>query len=164
MSEREASTNQAVHKLHQYRATCTWSGDTGQGYEHYGRSHQAQAAPTQAALSLSADPAFRGDPKLLNPEQLLVIAAASCQLLSFLARAARAGVSILSYIDCAEAVMPEDKTPIRITSIHLNPRIEAKSGPTEARVLELLREAHEECYIANSLRSEIVVQATIVFV
>lgn len=148
---------------HHYRVRCRWSGSTGAGYEAYAREHHAEAVPAEAALRLSSDPAFRGDPSLLNPEQLVVLAAASCQLLSFLAVAARARIDVVDYTDEAEAVMPEADPPARITRIVLRPRIQVVAGPgaTVERVAHLVEVAHRECFIANSLRSEIVVEPTI---
>src|SRR5439155_19509231 len=112
-------------------------------------------------LSLSSDAAFRGDGKLLNPEQLLVAAASSCQLLSFLAIAARSGVDVRSYRDDAEAVMPDDEEPMRITKIVLRPAVVVAAGVPEERVLRIVEKGHEECYIANSLSAEVVVEPTI---
>lgn len=86
----EAETSGGV--VHRYRARCRWDGNTADGYERYERAHAASAPPTPETLNLSADPAFRGDPDKLDPEQLVVVAASSCQLLSFLAIAARARV------------------------------------------------------------------------
>jgi organic hydroperoxide reductase OsmC/OhrA len=153
-----------MSKVHQYKATCSWSGETGSGYEKYVRAHRAWSPPAEQQLALSADPAYRGNLALLNPEQLVVMAAASCQLLSFLADAARAGFDVRKYEDNAEGFMPTDQDPIRITSIRLHPRIEIVAGPTEARIRELVHQAHEECYIANSLTTEVTVEPTIVFV
>jgi organic hydroperoxide reductase OsmC/OhrA len=144
--------------VHRYRVACRWQGDTAEGYERYGRAHAATAPPALGALRVSADPAFRGDPDLLNPEQLLVVAASSCQLLSFLAVAARARVRVLEYEDRAEAEMPEDDPPMRLTRIFLRPRIVVGPGVKEARVLKLARMAHEQCYVANSLRTEITLE------
>ena len=147
---------------HHYRATCVWSGSTGVGYEHYSREHQISAPPVEAALTLSSDPAFRGNPAHLNPEQLLVMAASSCQLLSFLAVAARARLDVLSYQDDAEGVMPVGDKPIRLVTIRLRPRIVLKRGPTdETRVRQLVDLAHHECYIANSLKTEVTVELSI---
>ena len=124
----------------------------------------AEALPAAQSLTLSSDPAFLGDPTLLNPEQLLLLAAASCQLLSFLAVAARARLDILSYEDEAEADMPEDDRPVRLTFIRLRPRIMLKPGNAdESRVRQLVQLAHHECYIANSLKTEITVEPTIVW-
>ena len=148
---------------HHYRVRCRWTGSTGAGYEAYTREHDAEADPAPGTLRLSSDPAFRGDPTLLNPEQLVVLAASSCQLLSFLAVAARARLDVIAYDDDAEAVMPEDDPPARITRIVLRPRIRLVEGPgaTVERVRHLVEVAHRECFIANSLRSEIAVEPTI---
>ena len=151
---------------HRYQARCSWSGSTGAGYDVYDRAHRAVAAPAATTLDLSGDRAFLGDPARLNPEQLLLIAASSCQLLSFLAVAARARIDVVAYEDQAEGVMPEDDPPTRFTSITLRPAITVRapgSGapPSLERVQRLVHLAHEECYIANSLRTEITVDAVI---
>ena len=148
--------------VHRYRTRCTWSGSTGIGYAHYRREHEIGASPAQATLTLSSDPAFLGDPARLNPEQLLVMAASSCQLLFFLAVAARARLDVLGYEDDAEGVMPEDDKPIRLVTIRLRPRITLAPGPAdEARVRQLVGLAHRECYIAHSLKTEITVDPVI---
>ncbi|MDO9406996.1 OsmC family protein [Patulibacter sp.] len=150
-------------QVHRYAATCTWSGSTGAGYDGYGREHEVVAAPADAALRLSSDPAFAGDPRLLNPEALLLAAASSCQLLSFLAVAARARVDVVSYRDDAEAEMPEraDAGPMWVERIVLRPRIGVRGDrPSDDRLRRLVDLAHRECFIAGSLRSEMVVEAT----
>ena len=146
---------------HRYTARCSWRGSTGEGYERYAREHEATAPPAEAALALSADPHFRGDPERLKPAQLLVLAAASCQLLSFLAVAARGRIDVRAYDDDAEGVMPEDDPPARITRITLRPRIVVGPGPTEDRVRRLVDLAHRECYIANSLTTAVEVEPAI---
>lgn len=107
--------------IHEYKATVSWTGSTGVGYQAYNRQHTVSALPAETKLTLSSDPAFRGNPTLLNPEQLLVLAAASCQLLSFLAVAARARLDVIAYEDSAHAEMPEDVKPMHITRIVLVP-------------------------------------------
>lgn len=147
---------------HRYQTRCTWSGSTGVGYEHYGRGHAVNAPSVAAPLAMSSDPAFRGDPSRFNPEQLLVMAASSCQLLSFLAVAARARLDVLSYEDDAEGIMPEDDKPIRLVAIRLRPRIVLARGVAdETRVRQLVDLAHHECYIANSLKTEVTVEPVI---
>jgi organic hydroperoxide reductase OsmC/OhrA len=163
-AEATATNFVAKHKVHRYAANCTWEGQTGLGYEKYVRAHRVAVPPAEAALNLSSDPGFRGDAKLINPEQLVVAAASSCQLLSFLAVAARAGVDVRRYDDEAEGEMPEAADPIRITRIRLRPRIEVNRGPSEAKVRDVVRLAHDECYIASSLKTEVNVEPTIVFV
>jgi organic hydroperoxide reductase OsmC/OhrA len=147
--------------VHRYRATCAWQGSTAAGYEHYDRTHRVTCPPATTALSLAADPAFGGDPALLNPEELQLAAAVSCQLLSFLAVAARARIDVRGYDDAAEADMPEHDRPVRITAIRLRPRITVAAGTDPARVHKLVALAHEHCFIANSLTSEIDIRATV---
>ena len=153
---------------HTYRTDLTWAGSTATGYDSYARAHRVTAAPAPASLELSSDPAFRGDPGRLNPEQLLLAAASSCQLLSFLAVAARARLDVVSYRDDAEAVMPEDDPPMRITRIDLRPQVELAdtdaARPTAERLVHLTEVAHRECFIANSLTSEVTVSPTFTWV
>lgn len=146
---------------HEYRTSLTWAGSTAGGIRDYERAHDVRAEPAQAGLRLSADPTFRGDAGLLNPEQLLVAAASSCQLLSFLAVAARAGVDVRDYSDHACGVMPTDDPPMRVTRIELTPRITVAPGTDHDEVRRLVERGHEECFIARSVRSEIHIEATV---
>jgi organic hydroperoxide reductase OsmC/OhrA len=145
--------------VHRYTAHVAWSGSTADGYEAYSREHTMRAAGQTVAMS--SDPAFRGDGRLLNPEQLVVAAASSCQLLEFLALAAKARVDVVEYTDEAEATMDESDAPARIQRILLRPRIRVGDGAGEEKVQRLVHLAHDHCYVANSLRSEIVVEATV---
>ena len=147
---------------HRYRAQASWVGSTAVGYDAYERAHSVRCAPADAGLDLSGDPAFRGDPLRLNPEQLLLAAAVSCQLLAFLAVAARARIDVVGYEDDAEADMPESDRPMRITAIRLRPHITVAAGTDPDRVHKLVAIAHKECFIANSLTSEMDVRATVV--
>jgi organic hydroperoxide reductase OsmC/OhrA len=150
-----------TNDLHEYGAVVTWRGSTASGYDSYDRSHAGACPPAAASLTLSADPAFLGDAAILNPEQLLVLAASSCQLLSFLAVAARARIDVWEYDDDAEAWMPELPTPTRFREIRLRPRIRVAPGTDAAQVLHLCDVAHRECYIANSLVCPVIVEAAV---
>ncbi len=140
---------------HRYQTHLRWQGSTAEGYPAYDRSHEAVTPPAQDVLRLSADPAFRGDPARHNPEQLLLAAASSCQLLSFLALAAQNGIDVQAYEDDAEAIMPTDVTPVRITEIVLRPQIVVARGTDREQVLTLVRRAHEQCYVANTLNADV---------
>ncbi len=148
--------------VHTYRTVARWSGSTAAGYDHYSREHRVEVPPAEAGLTLSSDPAFLGDAALLNPEQLLLAAASSCQLLSFLARAARMRLDVLRYEDRAHAEMDMGDAPARITRVVLRPRIEVAPGTDEARVRKAVDRAHGDCFIANSLGSEMAIEPTIV--
>ena len=144
---------------HRYTARVAWSGSTAEGYDLYTRAHEGDCPDAGVSLQLSSDPAFRGDPAKLNPEQLLVLSASSCQMLSFLAVAARARIDVVAYEDDAEGVMPEGERPMRITTIVLRPRITVTGdAPGDERLRELAHVAHRHCFIANSLTSEIVLE------
>jgi organic hydroperoxide reductase OsmC/OhrA len=145
---------------HHYRAHTHWTGDTGLGWEHYERAHTAKAPPAQQELTVTTGES-KGDPSQLNPEQLLLMAASSCQLLWFLHVASVARIEVIEYEDEAEAEMPEDDKPVRITKIVLRPRIVVREGPTEERIRHLVELAHKECYVANSLTTAVEVEARI---
>lgn len=145
---------------HHYQARAHWTGDTGVGWDNYSRPHTASAPPAEPELTLTTGES-KGDPAQLNPEQLVLMAASSCQLLSFLHVAAKARVDVIEYEDEAEAEMPEDDLPVRLTRIVLRPRIVVRPGPTEERIRHLVEVAHRACYVANSLRTDVVVEPRI---
>jgi len=147
--------------VHTYRSSLAWAGSTADGYAGYSRAHEVTTPPARATLGLTADVPFRGDADLTNPEQLLLAAASSCQLLSFLAEAARAGVDVVSYTDDAEAFMPVTREPLAIQRIVLRPRVVVRGDVEDAQVLQLMHDGHDACFIANSLRSEIVLEPTV---
>jgi organic hydroperoxide reductase OsmC/OhrA len=134
---------------HTYITNLVWEGSTGAGYRAYSRSHHAVAA-------------FRGESQFLNPEQLLVMACSSCQLLSFLAVAARNQIDVLNYTDEARGFMSENVLPMSINRIELFPIVTVAAGTNHDLVRSLIERAHEECYIANSLTSTLSINATVV--
>jgi organic hydroperoxide reductase OsmC/OhrA len=150
-----------MSQTHTYRSRLSWSGSTAVGYDAYDRAHRVVVPPAELELQVSSDPAYLGDPALPNPEQLLLAAASSCQLLSFLAIAARSRVDVLAYDDDAEAIMPEDLRPVRITRITLRPKIVIAAGSDLDRAHRLVVKAHHECYVANTLNAEVVIEPVI---
>jgi organic hydroperoxide reductase OsmC/OhrA len=146
--------------MHSYSASVTWSGSTGVGYDGYDRRH-AGVTSAGFALPLSSDAAFKGDPVCLNPEQLLVMAAASCQLLSFLAVAARARIEVVEYHDQAFGEMPESALTVITLRPHITIAVDPQRPIDEKRVLHLCEVAHRECYVANSLRTDVKVVPTV---
>lgn len=145
---------------HRYDAHVQWSGSTESGYDHYSREHVATVGGQSYVMS--SDPHFGGDSALRNPEQLLAMAASSCQLLSFLAVAARARLDVLSYEDRAVAVMTEGEGPMWVELIQLRPRIELAPGSRIDRIERLIQIAHQECFIARTLRSGMRIEAKVV--
>ncbi|MFV2118877.1 OsmC family protein [Streptomyces sp. Act-28] len=147
---------------HAYHTRLHWDGSTAAGIRAYSRDHTAVAEPATARVDLSADPAFRGDPARLNPEQLVVMAASSCQMLSFLGAAARAGVDVRAYDDEATSHLDLTARPVRLAAIHLHVTVEVAAGTDEAEVQQIAARAHHECYVANSLSVPVEVTTTVV--
>ena len=145
---------------HRYETRVRWTGSTGAGWESYDRAHTAKAPPAEQEVQLTTGEA-KGDSAVLNPEQLVVMAASSCQMLWFLHLAAKARIDVVAYDDDATALMPESYEPVRITQITLRPRIAVAGEASEERVRKLVATAHEQCYIANSLKSEMKIEPTI---
>jgi organic hydroperoxide reductase OsmC/OhrA len=156
---------------HVYTGHVAWSGSTADGYDGYDRRHAGSVPTGGFTLPLSSDAAFGGDPAVPNPEQLLVLAAASCHLLSFLAVAARARIAVLHYTDDASGEMPEVGEPVGLSVIRLRPavvvadRVVGRGTLVDAaRIAHLHEVAHRECYVANSLSTPIEVAPTLTLV
>lgn len=145
---------------HTYESRLRWSGSTGAGWEHYDREHTVLAPPAQQELRVTTGEA-KGDPAVLNPEQLVVMAASSCQMLWFLHLAAKARIDVVAYEDNALGLMPTDEEPVRITEIALRPRIVVDGDASEGRIRKLMDTAHEHCNIANSLRSDMSIKPVV---
>lgn len=139
---------------HAYTVTITWTGNGGTGtsaYRAYARQHEIRAAG-KPLIPASSDPAFRGDPKRYNPEELLVASLSSCHMLWYLHLCATNGVVVTAYEDCAEGVMVEQPGGEgRFTEVVLSPEIELAPGSDLERAQALHAEAHAKCFIANSV-------------
>lgn len=144
---------------HTFATSLRWSGSTALGDEDHSREHEVTMAGQTIPASSAA--AFLGDAGRPNPEQLLVAAASSCQMLSFLAVAARARLDVVDYTDEALGEMPGTGRPMRVTRILLRPTISLARPAPRAKVERLVEVAHRECFIAASLRSEIVIEPTL---
>ena len=143
-----------------YETRVHWTGSTGLGWEHYDRTHVATAPPAEQEVRVTTGES-KGDPAILNPEQLLLMAASSCQMLWFLHLAAKARIDVVEYEDSATALMPTDREPVRITEVVLRPRIVVSGDASEGRVRKLANTAHEHCFIANSLNSTMRIEPTV---
>jgi organic hydroperoxide reductase OsmC/OhrA len=141
-------------RLHDYTATVTWTG-AGAGstktYAGYSREHTIAFDGKDVVLRGSADPVFRGDAALVNPEEMLVAALSTCHLLSYLAFCALEGIEIVSYADRAQGLMSETGGAGRFVSVTLEPRVVVAHAPQIERAHALHGVAHEACFIANSV-------------
>jgi organic hydroperoxide reductase OsmC/OhrA len=96
----------------------------------------------------------------VDPEEMLVAALSSCHLLSFLHLARLAGFAVAAYDDHAEGVL-EEIAPGRqaVTKVALRPKIEwAGAAPKKEELDRLHHEAHQICFIANSVKTQVTVE------
>ncbi|MFI0469122.1 MULTISPECIES: OsmC family protein [Saccharopolyspora] len=141
-------------KTHSYRATVTWTGNTGGGtasYRDYSREHVVDI-DGKPQLTASADPAFRGDPGLHNPEDLLVASLSECHMLWYLALCSTSGIVVTAYRDDASGAMVEDPdTGGHFTEVVLRPQVTITDPAKLPTAEKLHEEAHRKCFIANSV-------------
>ncbi len=149
-------------KEHRFAAHLVWTGAAAgptRGYEGYARAWRALVAG-KPPLEGSADPVFRGDPARYNPEDLLVVALATCHMLSYLALCARAGIEVTAYEDQASGTMAIKDGKMRFVEVTLAPRVVIAAGGLD-RARALHAQAHAECFIANSVNFPVRNQATV---
>jgi hypothetical protein len=120
----------------------------------------ADGAEVRGSSSPSVVPLPMSDAAAVDPEEALVAAASSCHMLWFLSLAHDAGFIVASYRDEAQGVIGRDERgKIAMTTIRLRPEIAFEGRePAAAELAGLHHEAHDKCFIANSLRCEVVVE------
>lgn len=147
----------------EHRATIEWRSDGGFRDNRYSRAHSWRfdgGAVVPASSSPEVVPVPMSDPAGVDPEEALLASASSCHMLWFLHLARDAGLDVAAYRDEAVAEMGKIEGRMAIARIVLRPRIEfARHAPDAETLARLHHEAHERCFVANSLKSEIVVEA-----
>src|SRR5262249_15598580 len=101
------------------------------------------------------------DPAAVDPEEMFVAALANCHMLWFLSLAAAKRFRVDRYVDDAEGVMEKNSEGrMAVTRVTLRPLVEfsGESIPTPVEVAALHHHAHEECFIANSVKTEVRVE------
>ena len=148
-----------------HTATIRWSASSGEDYAkgQYNRAHQWAfdgGAVVAASASPHIVPAPWSDATGVDPEEAFVASLASCHMLFFLDFARRSGVVVTSYEDDAHGEMAKGEDGrTRITKVTLRPRIAFEGAAPDAAALDALHhKAHEACFIANSVTSEIVIE------
>ncbi len=149
---------------HHFECKLTWSGAIQGGttsYASYSREFRVEIAG-KAVLIGSSAAVFRGDSRLHNPEDLLVASLSSCHFLSYLADAARAHVIVVDYEDQAIGTMTKIDGKIRFREVILHPRVWVAPGTDLIKARQLHDEAHQHCFIANSVNFPVKNEPTIV--
>jgi organic hydroperoxide reductase OsmC/OhrA len=149
-----------------YVATIEWRRKPDERFidGRYSRAHKwsfdgGHVAPASSSPSVVRVPL--SDPAGVDPEEALVASLSSCHMLFFLDFSRQRGFAVDSYVDAAEGIM--EKGPdgrIQMTRVTLKPRVifSGDKRPDEPDVEALHHKAHEACYIANTVKSEIVVE------
>ncbi|MFN0115694.1 MAG: OsmC family protein [Paracoccaceae bacterium] len=148
-----------------YTATVVWTRGADEPFtdNRYSRGH-SWSFDGGVTFRASASPHVVGrwaDPAGVDPEEAFVASLSSCHMLTFLHLAARAGHVIDRYEDVAEGRMSKtDAGRLWVSHVALRPAIAwAGAAPSAEAVRDLHHRAHEECFIANSVRTEITVEA-----
>jgi organic hydroperoxide reductase OsmC/OhrA len=151
--------------MSEHHATIRWvhsGGDFLKGM--YSREHTWTfdgGATVPASPSPSVVPKPYSNEACVDPEEAFVAAIGSCHMLTFLYVAAKAGIQIERYEDDAVGTMTKNEHGVPwVSTVVLRPRITYGGArqPAEADVDLLHHAAHEQCFIANSVKTTIVVQ------
>ena len=147
--------------MSEHKATIRWSrAGKDFTYKTYSRDHVWVANGNE--IPASATSAYLGNPNRVDPEAALVAALSSCHMLTFLALAANKGFVLESYEDSAVGHLEKNAAgKMAITRVELHPKIAfgGAKQPTPADLEWLHDKAHKECFIANSVTTDVRVVA-----
>lgn len=145
--------------MSQHQARIAWQRETADfTYEHYNRAHEWRFE-NGLEIAASAAPEFHGTADRIDPEEAYVASISSCHMLTFLALCARRRIVVDTYLDHAIGYLERTASGnLAITRVELSPRIGFAGQPPSAERLRRLHEqSHAECFIANSVTTEILV-------
>ncbi len=149
--------------MSEHHAKIAWKLDTDSfDYKSYNREHhwEFQGGETVRA---SAAPAFLGKPEFVDPEEALVAALSACHMLTFLAIASMKKFVVESYDDDAVGYMEKNEAgKSAITRVVLRPDIvfSGDNLPSQEDLGWMHEKAHKECFIANSVTTEVTVESS----
>ena len=148
--------------MSEHRASIRWKRITADfTYDSYNRAHEMRFNEGTIVVPASAAPAFKGDTDRVDPEEAFVAALSSCHMLTFLALCARKRLIVDSYDDDAVGVMEKGSDgKLWVSRVTLRPRIRFAGGTSvePAALAEIHHKAHGECFIANSVKTDVSVE------
>lgn len=149
---------------HRYALALRWTGagsNGTRGYEEYAREYEI-AIGGKPVFRGSADPAFRGDAGLPNPEDWLLAALSACHMLSYLALCARRRLAVLAYDDDAAGTMVlHADGGGEFSEVLLRPRVVVADEADPVTANALHARAHALCFIARSCNFPVRVEAQV---
>ncbi len=154
-----------------HQAQIRWQRGTDEFFvdSRYSRAHEWRfdgGVVVPASSAVTSVPLPYSKQENVDPEEALVAAVSSCHMLTFLYLAAKTGLVVESYDDTAVGFMnPDSRGRLSITAIMLAPAVvlSGQKPPNDAVVARLHHDAHEECFIANSVRAQITVAGSWLF-
>ena len=146
-----------------HTATIAWQRDASQPFtdHRYSRRHSWQFDGGLQVPGSSSPHVVKlpySDPAAVDPEEAFVASLSSCHMLWFLDLAARAGWVVDRYLDAAQGLMARNAQGRQaITQVTLRPAVQFSGSrqPTHEEVEQLHHHAHEACFIANSVKTEV---------
>ena len=148
--------------MSEHKANILWARNGADfGYKNYPRDH-VWRFPNGVEVPGSAAPAYLGNADRVDPEAAFVAALSSCHMLTFLALASNKGFVVDSYEDAAIGHLEKNANgKLAITRVDLHPKIvySGAKQPAAADLDWLHDKAHKECFIANSVTTDIKVIA-----
>ena len=147
--------------MSEHKVSLTWNrGDKPFEYQKYSRDHTWKFDGGHE-MQATAAPAYLGNPNLVDPEEAFVASLSGCQMLTFLAIAAKKKFVLDEYLDEATGYMEKNaEGKLAITRVTLRPRLKfsGEKQPSAQEIEEMNHAAHEQCFIANSVKTEITVE------
>ena len=156
--------------MSEFTATIHWQRDAQAAFtdNHYNRRHDWRfdgGAVVPGSSSPHSVPLPYSDASAVDPEEAFVASISSCHMLWFLHLAAQAGWVVDDYCDAAVGVMARNgQGRLAMTRVTLRPAVRFGSPrrPTTEQLQHLHHSAHDECYIANSVRSEVLCEPVLI--
>src|SRR5881396_2622243 len=144
--------------MSEHKVTLSWKrGDLPFEYQKYSRDHTWKFDGGHE-MQASAAPGYLGNPKHVNPEEAFVASLSSCHMLTFLAIACKQKFVLDEYVDEAVGHMEKNSEgKLAITRVELHPKINwsGDKQPTAEELHKMHHAAHENCFIANSVKTEV---------
>ena len=149
--------------MHEYTARIEWTRAASEPFtdNRYRRRHRLLfdgGAELAGSSSPAVVPSPYSDAAAVDPEEMFVASLSSCHMLWFLSLAAKAGFCVDRYADAAAGVMQRNAAgKMAMTRVDLRPQVDfgGDPRPTREQVLALHHQAHDECFIANSVHTEV---------
>jgi organic hydroperoxide reductase OsmC/OhrA len=148
---------------HHFNAAINWIFNpnlTESPLKFYSKSHKI-SIEGKPVLDVSAAKAFKGDPALYNPEDLLLSSLVSCHMMSYLYVCSQNGIEVVEYSDNAEATLEVSTDGSgRFTEVRLYPKVKITNHDKIQEALDLHKIANQLCFIANSCNFPVLHNAT----